>query len=88
MRVGEKEYGPVDLDTLGDWKREGRLLPTNEVRRESESDWILATTIPALFGPPPLPTATGHPLVRRRTFGEIIRDSFASTSQRFCRFSF
>ncbi len=25
VRVGEKEYGPVDLDTLGDWKREGRL---------------------------------------------------------------
>ena len=38
VRVGEKEYGPVDLDTLGDWKREGRLLPTNEVRREAESD--------------------------------------------------
>ena len=76
MRVGEKEFGPVDLDTLGDWKREGRLLPTNEVRRESESDWTLATSIAGLFGPPPLPAATGHPLVRRRTFGEIIRDSF------------
>jgi len=76
VRVGEKEYGPVDLDTLGDWKREGRLLPTNEVRRESESDWTLATTIPGLFNPPPLPAATGHPLVLRRTFSEIIRDSF------------
>src|SRR5437764_12918123 len=76
VRVGQKEYGPVDLDTLGDWKQEGRLLPTNEVRRESESDWTRATTIPGLFDPPPPPAATGHPLVRRRTFGEIIRDSF------------
>src|SRR5881275_3283816 len=76
VRVGEKEYGPVDLDTLGDWKQEGRLLPTNEVRRESESDWTRATTIPGLFDPPPLPAVTGHPLVRRRTFSEIIRDSF------------
>jgi len=53
VRVGEKEYGPVDLDTLGDWKREGRLLPTNEVRREADSVWTRATTIPGLFGPPP-----------------------------------
>src|SRR5438552_15382243 len=76
VREGAKESGPVDLGTLGDWKREGRLLPTNEVRRESESDWTLAATIPGLFDPPPLPAVTGHPLVRRRAFSEIIRDSF------------
>ena len=76
VRVGEKEYGPVELGTLEDWKREGRLLPTNEVRRESDSVWTTANTIPELFGPPPLPAQTGHPLVRRRSFGEIIRDSF------------
>ena len=86
VRVGEKEYGPVDLDTLGDWKREGRLLPTNEVRRESESDWTLATTIPGLFDPPPLPAATGHPLVRRRSFSEIIRDSFRIYKSAFLPF--
>src|SRR5207244_3433409 len=86
VRVGEKEYGPVDLDTLGDWKREGRLLPTNEVRRESESDWTRAATIPGLFGPPPLPAATGHPLVRRRTFGEIIQDSFRIYKSAFLPF--
>src|SRR5437867_8678843 len=72
VRVGEKEYGPVELGTLDDWKREGRLLPTNEVRRESDSVWATANTIPELFGPPPLPVQTGHPLVRRRSFGEII----------------
>jgi len=86
VRVGEKEYGPVDLDTLGDWKREGRLLPTNEVRRESDSDWTRASTIPGLFAPPPLPAATGHPLVRRRAFGEIIRDSFRIYKSAFLPF--
>src|SRR5204862_7502534 len=38
--------------------------------------WTRATTIPGLCSPTPLPAATGHPLVRRRTFSEIIRDSF------------
>jgi GYF domain 2 len=86
VRVGEKEYGPVELDTLGDWKREGRLLPTNEVRRESDSVWTTANTIPELFGPPPLPAQTGHPLVRQRSFGEIIRDSFRIYKSAFLPF--
>jgi hypothetical protein len=86
VRVGEKEYGPVDLGTLGDWKREGRLLPTNEVRRESDIVWTTANTIPELFGPPPLPAKTGHPLVRRRSFGEIIRDSFRIYKSAFLPF--
>src|SRR5213595_2588135 len=86
VRVGEKEYGPVELGTLDDWKREGRLLPTNEVRRESDSVWTTAKTIPELFGPPPLPAQTGHPLVRRRSFGEIIRDSFRIYKSAFLPF--
>jgi len=86
MRVGEKEYGPVELGTLDDWKREGRLLPTNEVRRESDSVWTTANTIPELFGPPPLPAQTGHPLVRRRSCGEIIRDSFRIYKSAFLPF--
>src|SRR5947207_11913622 len=86
VRVGEKEYGPVELGTLDDWKREGRLLPTNEVRRESDSVWTTANTIPELFGPPPLPAQTGHPLVRRRSFGEIIRDSFRIYKSAFLPF--
>jgi GYF domain 2 len=86
VRVGEKEYGPVELDTLGDWKREGRLLPTNEVRRESDSVWTTANTIPELFGPPPLPAQTGHPLVRQRSFGEIIGDSFRIYKSAFLPF--
>ena len=75
VRVDEKEYGPVDLETLAEWKREGRLLPVNQVRRESDSAWVTANTIPALFGPPPLPPQTADSYRRRRMFGEIILDS-------------
>jgi len=75
VRVDDKEYGAVDLETLRDWKQEGRLLPANEVRPESETSWIRAETIPGLFAPPPLPPSTRHPLDRRRTFAEIVGDS-------------
>ncbi len=27
VRVEGKEYGPVDVDELREWKREGRLIP-------------------------------------------------------------
>ncbi len=74
VRVSGKEYGPVDLDTLTQWKREGRLLPSNEVRQETESEWTTASNIPDLFAPPP--PKSGHAFARRRTFWEIIRDSF------------
>jgi len=62
------------------------LLPTNEVRRESDSVWTKASHIPELFGPPPLPAQTGHPLVRQRSFGEIIRDSFRIYKSAFLPF--
>ena len=66
VRVEGKEYGPVDLDSLAEWKRDGRLVAMNEVRRESDGAWTTAATIPELFGPPPLPPPVGHPLQRRR----------------------
>jgi hypothetical protein len=77
VRVDGKEYGPVELDTLAEWKHEGRLLASNKVRRESDGAWTTAITIPGLFTPPPpLPSAKRHPLARRRSFAEIMRDSF------------
>src|SRR5207247_2647528 len=33
IRVLGKEYGPADIETLREWKTEGRLLPENEARR-------------------------------------------------------
>ena len=48
-----KEYGPADLDTLREWKAEGRLLPTNEARHADSATWDTAATIDNLFEAPP-----------------------------------
>jgi hypothetical protein len=55
IRVEGKEYGPADLDTLREWKAEGRLLPTNEARRVDSTVWDKAATIDNLFEPVPPP---------------------------------
>ena len=77
VRVMGKEYGPVELDELREWKAEGRLIADNEVRRASESDWARAGEVTELFpAPPPLPTEA-EILFRRRTLPEIVRHAFA-----------
>ncbi len=67
VRVEGKEYGPVDLDELRDWKREGRLIRENEIREPGSDRWIPAGELPEIFSdepeedsapvPPPLPRA-------------------------------
>ncbi|HEY5991308.1 MAG TPA: GYF domain-containing protein, partial [Candidatus Udaeobacter sp.] len=49
VRVEGKEYGPADIETLHEWKREGRLLPENEARNASADLWSTAAAIPGLF---------------------------------------
>ena len=88
VRVGGKEYGAVDFDTLAEWKREGRLLPANEVRRELESTWMTAAAIPGLFTPPPVSPNATDPLGRRRSFAEIIADSLRIYKSAFFPFFF
>src|SRR4051812_22985997 len=87
VRVQEAEYGPVDLETLLEWKAEGRLIPTNEVREASDTDWTIAGTIPALF-PPPLISQAQRELevTRRRTFREIIGETFRIYARGFPQF--
>ncbi|MBV9010217.1 MAG: DUF4339 domain-containing protein [Verrucomicrobia bacterium] len=88
VRVSGREYGPVDLDTLAEWKREGRLVPSNDVRAEHESAWSPAAELAGLFKPPPLPPpqASAQPLPRHRTIGQIIRDSFRIYKSAFLPF--
>ena len=50
VRVEGKEYGPVDADELREWKREGRLIPANELRRVGDERWIPAGEFPEIFG--------------------------------------
>jgi len=58
IRVQGKDYGPADLQTLQEWKADGRVLPTNPARRADLEDWQTAAEIPELFGiePPPVQT--------------------------------
>jgi hypothetical protein len=49
VRVGGREYGPANIDTLREWKAEGRVLPANEARRADAELWTLAAEIPGLF---------------------------------------
>ena len=75
VRVEGKEYGPVDLETLREWKQEGRLIADNELRQGSNAEWVKASAVVELFEnsaaekPPPL-------FMRRRAFSEIIVETF------------
>jgi GYF domain 2 len=82
VRVHGREYGPVDIDTLREWKAEGRLLPENEARTAHSDLWTTAETIPGLFeargfvevntrGPTQPPQQ-----VQRRSFGQILTETF------------
>ncbi len=49
IRVQGKDYGPADLETLQDWKADGRVLPANPARRMDLEHWQTASEIPGLF---------------------------------------
>ena len=54
VRVQGTEYGPANIETLREWKAEGRLLPVNEARRADVDLWTTAAEIPGLFSVPPV----------------------------------
>jgi hypothetical protein len=92
VRVQGKEYGPANIDTLREWKREGRLLPENEARNMAADLWSTAAAIPGLFdaatsgaasvGPPIEP-----PLQKQhRTFGQILAETFQIYRKGFFQF--
>jgi hypothetical protein len=91
VRVQGKEYGPANIDTLLEWKKEGRLLPENEARIASADLWSTAATIPGLFDVEAVEPATGHqtqaPLpVSRRSFGQILAATFQIYRKGFVQF--
>ena len=49
IRVQGKDYGPADLETLQEWKEDGRVIPTNPARRLEVDIWNTAAEIPGLF---------------------------------------
>ena len=86
LRVGEKVYGPADLATLSEWQREGRVIATNEIRRGDSGEWQLAGAIEELF--PPSPKAATDTPVRRRSWREIVSDTFSIYRRAFWQLCF
>lgn len=86
VRVQGKEYGPVEVDTLREWKMEGRLLPANEARRTDVQRWTTAADIPGLFEPVDTAAAPAAGLQPRRSFSEILIDTFRIYRKGFLQF--
>jgi len=85
VRVQGKEYGPVDFETLSEWKREGRVLPTNEVRKVDVDLWTTAAQIPDLF-PPVEASAVGDELAQTRSLHDILVETWRIYGKGFWQF--
>ena len=92
IQVQGQEYGPADLDTLREWKADGRVLPANPARRVDIDDahWKTAADIPGLFQieiPPiqlrPAPGSKSKPPLRN-ILVETFRIYFRGFFQFFC----
>src|SRR6266581_2000873 len=91
VRVQGKEYGPADIDTLLEWKKEGRLLPENEARTTSADLWSTAAAIPGLFHVGMLAAASARveiqpPLQTQHSFGQILAKTFQIYRKGFFQF--
>src|SRR6266513_332159 len=98
LRVDGREYGPANMDTLREWKAEGRVLPANEARRADAELWTLAAEIPGLFHGEPLATADAAQLNRSisprqlppglpsRGLGHILTETFRIYARGFLQY--
>jgi hypothetical protein len=91
VRVEGREYGPANIETLREWKAEGRLLPVNEARRADVDLWTTAAEIPGLFNVPPAVPFAGavtQPPVQlsRRSFAEILTETLQIYRKGFFQF--
>ncbi|HEY1582697.1 MAG TPA: DUF4339 domain-containing protein [Chthoniobacterales bacterium] len=89
VRVQGREYGPVGVEELREWRREGRLIRENELREPESERWIPAGELPEIFTDelespeaPPLPP----PVVRPAGLGEIFGRGWRVYRQGFGRF--
>jgi hypothetical protein len=98
VRVDGREYGPANIDTLREWKAEGRVLPANEARLANAELWTLAAEIPGLFNLEALAPATSAQLTHSknsaqapaalpsRSFGQILAETFRIYAKGFLQF--
>jgi hypothetical protein len=98
VRVDGREYGPANINTLREWKAEGRVLPANEARRADAELWTLAAEIPGLFDAKTLATASASQQTYSTSlgqaplalpsggFGHILAESFRIYAKGFLQF--
>jgi hypothetical protein len=88
IRVDGKEYGPADLSMLVEWKQEGRLLPTNDVRMASQPHWQKAENIAGLFEaePPPIQQAVAPRFAPRPDSKSLVAETFAFYTRGFFKY--
>src|SRR5215475_10006838 len=98
VRVDGREYGPANIDTLREWKEEGRVLAANEARRADVELWTLAAEIHGLFEVKTLAAthavtliqATSSPEVPpslpSRSFGQILAETVRIYAKGFLQF--
>src|ERR1700741_4106300 len=102
VRGEGKESGPADIDTLREWKREGRLLPENEARPANAETtaaagsamkvlWSTAAPIQGLFALKAVTGASAQltqpPLqTQQRSFGQILAETFHIYRKGFFQF--
>ena len=93
VRVDGREYGPANIETLREWKAEGRVLPANEARRADAELWTLAAEIPGLFDletPGTLTASTSSaqapPALPSRGFVQILAETFRIYARGFLQF--
>ena len=87
IRVLGKEYGPVDFETLQEWKREGRLIPENPARADNDDLWSTAAEIPDLFDQPAVPPAAAQSIDGpRRSLAGILAETFRIYRKSFFSF--
>jgi GYF domain 2 len=87
VEVEGKEYGPANLETLREWKAEGRVLPANAARRTDLDAWATAAEIPGLFETRPLPIIAPAAPVFSRSVAKICADTFRIYRKGFFQFS-
>jgi hypothetical protein len=88
VRVQGAEYGPANIETLREWKTEGRLLPSNEARQADVDLWTTAAEIPGLFDVgAPAGRSTQPPLqIPRRSFTQILTETLQIYRRGFLQF--
>ena len=87
IRVQGVEYGPANIETLREWKVEGRLLPANEARRANVNLWTTAGEIPGLFSVEAAVELREPPVqFSRRGFNQILAETFRTYRKGFFQF--